>query len=177
MQVKARTGRSKGGCKNGTRRRLWRAWACVAATIAAIVGMCAIAEAAEDAGHGSGAHTEAVWDGLRQGGTEEEALAAAGFAISREAPAWMSAEVLDESWTVRYADEQWSIVRVDIPLGTEECAARIANALQSKGWTSVESGYEGVDTFVKAEGSFSLLMVEWAQHADGVSAVMHIRHA
>lgn len=158
------------------RRRMCLAWAFVVAASVTLVFACALSEAAEGEAGASAGDGDAVWEQLKQGSTEEEALDTAGFPIAQEAPAWFRAEVQDQAWQVRYATEGWDIVRVDVPSCAGDPAEQMIASLEGKGWSQVESGCEGVATFVKTKGSCSWLMVEWMPYTDGISAVMRILH-
>lgn len=158
------------------RRRMCLAWAFAVAASVALAFACVLSDAAESEAGASAGDGDAVWEQLKQGSTEEEALDAAGFPIAQETPAWFRAEVQDQAWQVRYATEGWDIVRVDVPSCAGDPAEQMIASLEGKGWSQVESGCEGVATFVKTKGSCSWLMVEWMPYTDGISAVMRILH-
>lgn len=155
--------------------RCRRAWTAVAMTTLMLAVSIVLSDRAEGEMAAELGGVEEVWQGLESGMGEAEAVRSAGFTLADEAPDWFSEEVAPDASDVIYADAAWSLVRMDMPDGAHEALSRLGEDLAARGWGKVESGYEGLATFVKEGGSCTWLMAECEQRGDGgASMVLHI---
>lgn len=117
-----------------------------------------------------------VWKSLQRGTNEAEAVEQAGIAVAYTAPAWFDEEVPCDDFTVMYANDDWTIARIEASLGQKDTKQDFIAALCTAGWECIENEYEDINTFVKQGGTCTWLMFECREEQDRLSGVLHMLH-
>lgn len=161
-------------CDKVNEIRFAKALLVVALAVGATLASLGYASATEGA---SGSYTARIWEDVSQGKVVGEALQQVGFVAvdGRDTPEWMG-EVCDLSdFDEAVANADFSLVNLTYGGALSDAMAFMQRTLTDRGWTGVESGCEGVLTYIKEEGECRWVMIEAVEAGGATSVVLHIK--
>ncbi len=121
-----------------------------------------------------------VISGVQEGLEIDAALEDAGFlkVAETDTPGWLFEEVIDADIAANaITNNDFTLMNVEMDFPLDQAFERLNVGFESKGWISIDSGIEGMATYIKREGVCNWMMISCNEIQGQTQAVLHIKHA